>query len=108
MQRIKPDVVHIFNLSRLSGSVIEVFRELGVPVVFTPTDFWAICVRCTLQKPSGELSTGPDEISSNCLECRSVEQFFPEEELPDTIDKREFYWEIAERARAKSEGEHRG
>ena len=50
---VKPDVVHIFHLSRLSGSVIDVFRGLGVPVVYTPTDFWPICMWCTLQIPSG-------------------------------------------------------
>jgi glycosyltransferase involved in cell wall biosynthesis len=100
---VEPDVVHMFHLSRLSGSVIDVFRELGVPVVFTPTDFWAICVRSTLQKPSGELSTGPDGISSNCLECQGVQRFLPESELPETTDKRQFYRKIAERALAKAE-----
>jgi glycosyltransferase involved in cell wall biosynthesis len=98
--------VHMFHLSRLSGSVIDVFRELGVPVVFTPTDFWPICVRNTLQKPSGELSTGPDEISSNCLECQNAKGVLPEDELPKTTDKREFYRKIAERALAKEKDEH--
>ena len=100
---VKPDVVHIFHLSRLSGSVIDVFRELGVPVVFTPTDFWSLCYRSTLQKPSGELTTGPDEISSNCLECQGVERFLPESELPEATDRREFYRKIAERALANAE-----
>lgn len=103
---VGPDVVHMFHLSRLSGSVIDVFHELGVPLVYTPTDFWAVCVRSTLQKPSGELSTGPDEISSNCLECQSAEDLLPEEALPATTDKREFYRKIAERALARAEGEH--
>jgi glycosyltransferase involved in cell wall biosynthesis/SAM-dependent methyltransferase len=103
---LKPDAVHAFHLSHLSGSVIEAFRELGVPVVFTPTDFWSICVMSTLRKPSGELSTGPDEISSNCLECRGVETFLAEAERPEAADKQEFYREIAESALARLEGEH--
>lgn len=106
VHRIRPDAVHIFHLLRLSGSVIEVFRDLGVPVVFTPTDFWSICVRVTLMKPSGELSTGPDDISSNCLECRGVERLLPPEEIPDTSDKKAMYRTIAERALAQSENEH--
>ena len=106
VNRIKPDAVHIFHLLRLSGSVIDVFRDLGVPVVFTPTDFWAICVRVTLMKPSGELSSGPDDISSNCLECRSVEKLLPPAELPDAADKQAMYRHIAERALARSEDEH--
>ena len=103
---VRPDAVHMFHLMRLSGSVIQVFRDLGVPVVFTPTDFWAICVRVTLMKPSGELSAGPDDISSNCLECRGVERYLPPEELPDTPDKQVMYRRIAERSLARSENEH--
>jgi glycosyltransferase involved in cell wall biosynthesis len=107
VNRIKPDAVHMFHLMRLSGSVIDVFRELGVPVLYTPTDFWAICIRTTLQKPSGELSTGPDEISSNCLECRSAEMVLSEEDLPDAVGKQEFYRKLAERALAKADDEPR-
>jgi glycosyltransferase involved in cell wall biosynthesis len=110
VHRLKPDVVHMFHLIRLSGSVIEVFRELGVPVVFTATDFWSICVRGTLTKPNGELSTGPDEISSNCLECRHAEKhaekWFPPGGVPDGVDKKTFYRKVAERALAKREDEH--
>jgi glycosyltransferase involved in cell wall biosynthesis len=103
---VRPDAVHVFHTSRLSSSVLEVFRELGVPVVFTATDFWAICARATLYKPSGELSTGPDDISSNCLECRKVEEFLPPGELPEVPNKQTFYRKIAEKALARSEGEH--
>jgi glycosyltransferase involved in cell wall biosynthesis len=84
-----------------------VFRELGVPVVFTATDFWSICARATLSKPSGELSTGPDDISSNCLECRQAEKFLPPGLLPEADDKQTFYRRLAERALASEEGEHR-
>jgi glycosyltransferase involved in cell wall biosynthesis len=106
VRRVKPDAIHMFSVSRLSGSVIEVFRELDVPVVFTATDFWSICVRSTLAKPTGELSTGPNELSSNCLECWGAERALPEGELPEAADKQEFYRKIAERALAKSEDEH--
>jgi glycosyltransferase involved in cell wall biosynthesis len=106
VRSVNPDAVHMFHLAYLSSSVIGVFRELDVPLVFTSTDFWAICVRATLRKPSGELSSGPDEISSNCLECRQVERFLPSPELPDTEVKKAFYREIAERALARAENEH--
>jgi glycosyltransferase involved in cell wall biosynthesis len=106
VERVKPDVVHMFHIARLSGSVIGVFRELNVPLVFTTTDFWSICVRNTLMKPSGDLSTGPDEISSNCLECRGVEKFVPSSELPEIADKQQYYREIAQRALAQRQGEH--
>jgi glycosyltransferase involved in cell wall biosynthesis len=107
VRQIEPDAVHIFHLSRLSASIIEAFRELGVPVVFTATDFWAICARATLSKPSGEFSTGPDDISSNCLECRKAESFLPPHLLPDRKDRQTFYRTLAERALAREKGEHR-
>jgi glycosyltransferase involved in cell wall biosynthesis len=107
LRMVRPDAVHIFHASRLSGSVIGVCRELGVPLDYTPTDFWAVCVRSTLQKPSGELCAGPDAISSNCLECQNVERFLPPWERPETTDRREFYRELADRALANVEGEHR-
>jgi len=106
LEEITPDVAHIFHPARLSASIVDVFKKAGLPVVYTPTDFWAICVRNTLQKPSGELSTGPDEISSNCLECRNAQRLLPEWKLPKTADKREFYRKIAEHALAKAENEH--
>jgi len=106
-EQIVPDAVHVFHLARLSASVIEVFRDLEVPLVFTTTDFWSICARSTLSKPSGELSTGPDDISSNCLECRGAERFLPSRLLPDAESKGIFYRKLAERALAREEGEHR-
>lgn len=106
VRRVKPDVVHIFHLSRLSGSVLDVFRGLEVPVVYTPTDFWAICVRSILTKPSGELSTGPDDISSNCLECRRAEKWFPPHRVPEGMDKQKFYRRIAERGLERRKDEH--
>jgi glycosyltransferase involved in cell wall biosynthesis len=106
VRQIEPDVVHMFHLSGLSASIIEVFRELDIPVVFTATDFWAICARATLSKPSGELSTGPDDISSNCLECRKAERFLPPNLLPDVKDKQTFYRRLAERALTREKDEH--
>lgn len=106
VRRLKPDVVHMFHLIRLSGSVIGAFREFGVPVVYSSTDFWSICMRGILAKPSGELSTGPDEISSNCLECRKAERWFPPRRVPKGVEKGAFYWNMAERALTKPEGEH--
>ena len=43
IQELKPDVVHFYHLQRLSASAIDVCREMGIPMVFTATDFWLIC-----------------------------------------------------------------
>jgi glycosyltransferase involved in cell wall biosynthesis/ubiquinone/menaquinone biosynthesis C-methylase UbiE len=107
LRDVAPDAVHLFHAARLSASVIDVFKEANLPIVYTPTDFWAICVRNTMMKPSGELSEGPDDISSNCLECREVEKLLPETLLQrKTEDKQAFYREIAELALARREDEH--
>lgn len=95
---LEPDVVHMFHLGRLSGAVIETFRGLGVPLVFTATDFWSICVMSTLQKPSGELSDGPGEPSANCLRCRQAERWFRDEAEGDGSLPESYYDELAERA----------
>lgn len=110
VEEIAPDVAHVFHAARLSASILDVFKEAGLPVVYTPTDFWAICVRNTLMKPSGELSDGPDDISSNCLECREVERLLPETHILRRSltkkTKQQFYRETAERALAKKRREH--
>jgi len=98
VRRLEPEVVHIFNLFNLSGALLDVFGELGVPVVFTPTSFWPINKTMTLTKPSGELCDGPDELTANCLECWGVERYVRPKALPQISDKQELYRVLARRA----------
>src|SRR5215213_5462031 len=51
VEALAPEAVHMFHTSRLSASVIDVFADLGVPLVFTATDFWPFCARNILSKP---------------------------------------------------------
>jgi glycosyltransferase involved in cell wall biosynthesis len=67
VRKIKPDVVHFFHLSRLSSSPIEICLENNVPTVFTPTDFWMICINSQLRLPDNQLCKGPDDLSTNCI-----------------------------------------
>lgn len=64
---LRPDLVHIFHLARLSASVIDVCRELGIPVVMTPTDFWLICPTCQLSLGDRSICSGPDGTGLACL-----------------------------------------
>jgi glycosyltransferase involved in cell wall biosynthesis/SAM-dependent methyltransferase len=60
-------------------------------------------------KPSGELSEGPDDISSNCLECREVERLLPATHILRkslSRNKKDFYRKTAETALAGRKGEH--
>ncbi len=63
----KPDIVHIFHLHRLSASMLDVCVELGVPVVYSATDFWMICPLCQLLLPDNSLCAGPKKKAVNCI-----------------------------------------
>jgi glycosyltransferase involved in cell wall biosynthesis len=106
VEALRPNVIHIFHLAHLGARVVDVLVAQGVPVVYTATDFWSICTRSILMKPSGERCTGPDDISSNCLECRWAERLVPRN-VPAARDRRRrMYRRLAEGALAERVGEH--
>ncbi len=94
-RELAPDVVHMYHLARLTGSTLDALRELEVPLVFTATDFWSICVRSILMRPGGELCGGPDKISSNCLECRRVDKWHGIEPPSHPTRRRALYRQFA-------------
>lgn len=63
----KPDVVHFFHLQNLTASAIEACDELGIPVVYTATDFWPVCLLSQLRQYDNSLCSGPDKNSANCI-----------------------------------------
>lgn len=65
----RPDIVHILHLKNLSTSVIDAAFERGIPVIFTPTDFWSVCPNFTLLRPDFSLCRGPNQTTpcQNCL-----------------------------------------
>ncbi|MBI2313367.1 MAG: glycosyltransferase family 4 protein [Betaproteobacteria bacterium] len=67
LREFRPDLVHFFHLQKLSASPIDVCRELGVPTVMTPTDFWLVCPLCQLRLPDNSPCSGPDPDGVNCL-----------------------------------------
>lgn len=64
---IKPDVVHFFHLMRLTTSAVQAAKSLGIPSVFTPTDFWAICPASQLRLPDNSVCPGADPDAVNCV-----------------------------------------
>lgn len=69
IKTIKPDLVHFNHLIGLSTKIIPIIREMGIPVIFTPTDYWAICPKVTLLRTFDQsLCDGPEDIV-NCLRC---------------------------------------
>ena len=62
-----PEVVHVMHLQGLSASVLPVFGEFGLPVVFTAADFWTVCPVVDLRRHDGVMCEGPDV--SHCVRC---------------------------------------
>jgi glycosyltransferase involved in cell wall biosynthesis len=67
MQEIRPDIVHAEHFQGLSASVIPVFKEFDVPLVYTATDFWTICPVVDLRRHAGVICEGPD--LAHCPRC---------------------------------------
>lgn len=45
VKQIKPDIAHIGHLNHLSTGLVDVLRELKIPIIFTLHDFWLMCPR---------------------------------------------------------------
>ena len=67
VREVEPDVVHAMNFQGLSASVILAFKEFGVPIVYTATDFWAVCPVVDLKRHDGVVCRGPD--LAHCPRC---------------------------------------
>lgn len=66
---LRPDVVHFTHLLGFSGQAIPEIHGMGIPVVFTPTDFWAVCPKFTLCTTYDKtVCQGPGE-GANCVRC---------------------------------------
>jgi glycosyltransferase involved in cell wall biosynthesis len=55
------------HLQGLSASVLPVFKQSGLPVVFTVADFWAVCPVVDLRRHDGVMCTGPEV--THCVRC---------------------------------------
>jgi glycosyltransferase involved in cell wall biosynthesis len=63
----KPDLVHCFHLHRLGTGIIAEAVAAGIPVFFTPTDFWALCPTGQLMDLAGAACAGPSRNAGNCI-----------------------------------------
>src|SRR3974377_1063007 len=67
LQRIKPDIVHFFHLSRLGGGLIDGGSAVAIAAYYTPTDFWAVCPTGQLLLDDGRMCRGPSRYGGNCV-----------------------------------------
>ena len=66
--RVKPDVIHVQHLLRLSTGWLEVARAHGIPTVMTLHDFWYLCPAIVLLRDDEALCPGPRG-GSACVTC---------------------------------------
>lgn len=69
LQQRKPDIIHVTHLMGHTAALLEVIRDLKLPVIATLTDFYGICPNSKLISYDGGLCTGPNRRSTNCLSC---------------------------------------
>lgn len=67
LHELGPDIVHAMHLQGISASVLPVFKEFGLPVVFTAADFWTICPVVDLRRHDGVMCRGPEV--AHCIRC---------------------------------------
>ena len=82
MQEVRPDVVHAEHFQGLSASVIPVFKEFDVPLVYTATDFWTICPVVDLRRHDGVMCEGPE--LTHCVRC--VASRYPGTRMKTAVD----------------------
>ena len=51
LTELRPDVVHFHNFLGLSAAIAAAVAEAGVPSLFTPYNFWAVCPTLYLTLP---------------------------------------------------------
>lgn len=69
VSQTEPEIVHINHFFGLSSEIIPAVRMLRTPVVYTATDFWAICPQITLlHRFDNKVCDGP-EGGLDCIRC---------------------------------------
>ena len=64
-----PEIVHVNHFLGLSSEIIPAIRMLRTPVVYTATDFWAVCPQYTLLHSfDDKVCDGPDG-GLDCIRC---------------------------------------
>ncbi|MEM7034936.1 MAG: glycosyltransferase [Chloroflexota bacterium] len=64
----KPDLIHFQHLAYLSGNLPEIAKEMGIPCLATLHDYWYLCYRTRLMRPSCGICSGP-EGGVHCASC---------------------------------------
>ncbi len=72
LHRERPDVVHVHSGYLISASTVTAARQLSLPLIITLHDFWFVCPRITLLKPTGVVDRVPKDVAE-CAWCLATE-----------------------------------
>jgi glycosyltransferase involved in cell wall biosynthesis len=73
LDRVQPDVVHVFHLMGLGLSLVEEAAARGIPCYVQMMDFWFLCPTVQLLRRDGSLCSGPD--TPVCVDCLSADNY---------------------------------
>jgi glycosyltransferase involved in cell wall biosynthesis len=73
LARERPAVVHLQSGYLFGGALLRAAATCAIPVVVTLHDFWFVCPRITLLRPTQECCAGP-ETAATCGWCLATEQ----------------------------------
>lgn len=85
LNEFKPDLVQIVHAQNHSAAIIDVAREINIPVVFYSTDFWFVCPIVQLKRPDGTVCRGPGPGAMKCLDCYTPKLFPPLSEFKEAF-----------------------
>lgn len=81
----RPDLVQIVHAQNHSAAIIDVARDMNIPVVFYSTDFWFVCPIVQLKRPDGKVCRGPGPGALKCLDCYTPKLFPPLDEFKEAL-----------------------
>ena len=88
LDSFKPDLLHVMHAQNLSAAIIERARKRGLPVVFSPTDFWFICPIVQLKRTDGTICEGPGPNAEHCISCYTPELIPSEDQFVEAVHGR--------------------
>lgn len=68
LRALRPELLHVHHFGFVTTAVATAAYRLGIPVVFTATDFWLICPTSQLLRHDQSLCDGPTNIAK-CAKC---------------------------------------
>ena len=68
LSEVSPDVLHVQHLVTLSGRLVALARQSGIPCVLSLHDAWYLCHRLFLLDAEGKRCPGPDA-GLRCVPC---------------------------------------